>query len=80
MKLWQRHSDSGFQIIKTIGIINQAPVVVQKVITHNKKYRNKYDPQFDQAYFIERIADQVFTCYAKTKSVASKFTHNISPF
>ena len=36
----------------------------------NSKYRREYDKVYDGGYFIERIADQTFLTYLKSKSVA----------
>lgn len=57
IKLWQKPTVDGFQIFKTIGVIRHPAEAIQRVICNNRAYRAKYDPQFDCAMFLERVAD-----------------------
>jgi hypothetical protein len=64
----QRTTAEGLNSIKARGMINWSTQQIFRVIGDDK-YRKQYDPIYDSSTFLERIADQTFLVYHKTKKV-----------
>jgi hypothetical protein len=69
LQVWQRTTPEGLQSIKATAIINRSTQQIFRVIGDDN-YRHLYDPTYESGYFLERIADQTFLIYHKTKKVA----------
>jgi peptidyl-tRNA hydrolase len=61
-------SSEGLNTIKAKAIINRNAQTIFRVIG-DAKYKKLFDPVYDYDQFIERIADQTFLVYYKTKAV-----------
>jgi hypothetical protein len=68
LTVWQRVTEEGLNSIKAQAILPRSPQEIFRVIGDDK-YRPIYDPIYETGYFLERIADQTFLIYHKTKKV-----------
>eukprot|EP00347_Sterkiella_histriomuscorum_P015068 403358431 len=69
LNIWQRTNSNGLKCMKAVAVIERSPEQIIKVIG-DSKYRNDYDPVYDYSTFLEKVADQTFIVYQKTKKVA----------
>ncbi|CDW82258.1 star-related lipid transfer protein 4 [Stylonychia lemnae] len=69
LNIWQRTSENGLKCMKAQGIIEKKADDIVKVIGDDD-YRKYFDPVFDFSTVLERVADQTYMVYQKTKRVA----------
>lgn len=68
LDVWQRTTEDGLSSVKATAIIDRTANQIFRAIGDNK-YRHLYDSMFDCSHFIERIADQTYIAYHKTKKI-----------
>lgn len=67
--VWQRTSEEGLKAMKAQAIIDWSPQDVFRVIG-DSAYRKDYDAVYDEGRILQKIADQTFIMYQKTKKIA----------
>ena len=69
IQIWLRTTPSGDNAMKAQAIVNRSPMQVFKVIG-NDSYRKTYDETYGEGYLIEKIADQTYFVYQRSKKIA----------
>lgn len=67
--VWQRITPEGVNAVKASAIVEGKADQIFKVIG-NEKYRKTFDLNFHSQRFMERIAEQTYLIYYKTKRVS----------
>ena len=69
IQIWLRTTPSGDNAMKAQAIVNRSPMQVFKVIG-NDSYRKTYDETYGEVFLIEKIADQTYFVYQRSKKIA----------
>lgn len=69
IQIWLRTTPSGDNAMKAQAIVNRSPMQVFKVIG-NDSYRKTYDETYGEGFLIEKIADQTYFVYQRSKKIA----------
>jgi hypothetical protein len=67
--IWQRTTPEGLKAMKAVANVNRPASIILKVIGDDR-YRRDYDVVFDGGHNIEKIADQTWFHYEKSKKIA----------
>lgn len=69
IQIWLRTTPSGDNAMKAQAIVNRSPMQVFKVIG-NDSYRKTYDETYGEGFLIEKIADQTYFVYQRSRKIA----------
>lgn len=69
IQIWLRTTPSGDNAMKAQAIVSKSPMQVFKVIG-NDSYRKTYDETYAEGFLIEKIADQTYFVYQRSKKIA----------
>lgn len=67
--IWQRTTKEGLKAVKCQGVVEHDATSILKVICDDR-YRRSFDSNYDNGHYIQRIADQTYLMYQRTKKVA----------
>lgn len=69
IQIWLRTTPSGDNAMKAQAIVSKSPMQVFKVIG-NDSYRKTYDETYAEGFLIEKIADQTYFVYQRSRKIA----------
>ena len=69
IQIWLRTTPSGDNAMKAQAIVSRSPMQVFKVIG-NDSYRKTYDETYGEGFLIEKIADQTYFVYQRSRKIA----------
>ena len=69
IQIWLRTTPSGDNAMKAQAIVSRSPMQVFKVIG-NDSYRKTYDETYAEGFLIEKIADQTYFVYQRSRKIA----------
>ena len=69
LTIWQKVTPDGLNAIMATAIINKPMLTCFKLMT-NDAYRTQYDATYDEGRVIDRIGDQTWLIYQKSKKIS----------
>ena len=70
LKSWMRNTEEGLKSLKVEVIVQGSMENVLRVLNENHKYRQIYDPSFENQKYIQKINDYIWMSYTRIKKMA----------